>query len=69
VTGGGVIKVEKYLTVDEVAETLQLQPYTVRRLSREDNLPAFKIGGQWRFNKEELDRTMKHVGKYGFENK
>ena len=37
----------KAFTPEEMAEYLQLHPYTVRRLAREGNIPAFKFGGQW----------------------
>lgn len=43
-------------TVEEVATALQLHPYTVRRLSREGKIPAFKFGGQWRFRKDEVEK-------------
>ena len=49
--------IETY-TVDEVAHALKLHPYTIRRLSRERKIPAFKFGGQWRFNKEEIQKWM-----------
>ena len=42
-------------TVDEIAEALKFHPYTIRRLSREKKIPAFKFGGQWRFRKDEID--------------
>ena len=42
-------------TVEEVAEALKLHPYTIRRLSREKKIPAFKFGGQWRFRKSEIE--------------
>ncbi len=45
-------------TVDEVAWALKLHPYTIRRLSREGKVPAFKFGGQWRFSKEEIQKWM-----------
>ncbi len=48
-------KIEVY-TVEEVATALKLHPYTIRRLSRERKIPAFKFGGQWRFRKDEIDR-------------
>ena len=46
-------------TVDEVAEALKLHPYTIRRLSREKKIPAFKFGGQWRYRKDEIDKWSK----------
>ncbi len=42
-------------TVDEVAQALKLHPYTIRRLSREGRIPAFKFGGQWRFRRSEIE--------------
>jgi len=42
------------LTAEEVAEYLRIHPYTVRRLVRSGKLPGFKVGGQWRFKKEEI---------------
>jgi len=52
-------KVAKVYTVDEVAKALKLHPYTVRRLCREGKIPCFKFGGQWRFDKGELDKWRK----------
>jgi excisionase family DNA binding protein len=46
-------KIEFY-TAEEVAKVLRLHPYTVRRLCREKKVPAFKFGGQWRFDKMEI---------------
>ena len=47
-------KIIDVYTVDEVAEALKLHPYTIRRLSREKKIPAFKVGGQWRFKKSKI---------------
>lgn len=47
-------KIEFY-TAEEVAKVLRLHPYTVRRLCREKKVPAFKFGGQWRFDKEKIN--------------
>lgn len=56
--------IETY-TVDEVAHALKLHPYTIRRLSREGKIPAFKFGGQWRFRKNEIEAWgMKKNKKY-----
>jgi excisionase family DNA binding protein len=44
------------MTVEEVAEYLQLHPLTVRRLARENKVPFFKLGRQWRAKKELLDQ-------------
>ena len=47
------------MTVDEVAEYLQLHPLTVRRLAREGGIPAFKVGRQWRVKRAALDQWIK----------
>jgi len=46
-------------TVEEVAKALKLHPYTIRRLSRDNKIPAFKFGGQWRYRKDEIDNWSK----------
>lgn len=53
----------EFYTVDEVAQVLRLHPYTVRRLCREKRVPAFKFGGQWRFDKEEIEKWRKAQSK------
>ena len=53
-------------TIDEVAQYLGLHPLTVRRLARHGQIPAIKIGRQWRVKRALLDRwivekTMQNV--------
>ncbi len=43
------------MTVKEVASYLSLSVKTIYRLAEERALPAFKIGGQWRFEQNSLD--------------
>lgn len=50
--------IETY-TVEEVAHALKVHPYTVRRLSREGKIPAFKFGSQWRYKKEDINLLIK----------
>jgi len=50
--------VEAY-TAEEIAKYLKLHPYTIRRLAREKKIPAFRVGGQWRFRKDEIDAWSK----------
>ena len=50
--------IEAY-TAEEIAEYLKLHPYTIRRLAREEKIPAFRVGGQWRFRKDEIDEWSK----------
>jgi excisionase family DNA binding protein len=44
------------LTVAEVAAYLRVHPSTIYRLLKAHQLPAFHVGGDWRFNVEEIDR-------------
>jgi excisionase family DNA binding protein len=44
------------MSIDEVASYLDLHPLTVRRLARDGEIPAFKVGRQWRVKRELLDR-------------
>lgn len=50
---------KEILTAQEVATYLRVHPYTVKRLARAGKLPGFKIGGQWRFKKESLEKMQK----------
>ena len=58
------------MTIEEVARYLSLHELTVRRLAREGDIPAFKVGRQWRVKKDLLDRwieqeTMRNIGESG----
>lgn len=44
-----------FLSVEEVATRFGVNPTTVYRLVQKGVLPAFKLGGQWRFNPEMLE--------------
>jgi excisionase family DNA binding protein len=60
-------KPDPIMTVDEVAEYLDLHPLTVRRLARDGEIPAFKVGRQWRVQRKLLDQwlaeeSMKNLG-------
>jgi excisionase family DNA binding protein len=43
------------LTLDEVAAYLKAGKRTVYRLAANGEIPAFKLGGTWRFRRSELD--------------
>ncbi len=51
---------DRLLTIDEVADYMQVSRFTVYRLAKDRAIPATKIGRQWRFQKEEIDRWVKH---------
>ena len=44
------------LTPSEISRILKVHPFTVTRLAREGKLPAFKVGGVWRFRKDQFVR-------------
>jgi excisionase family DNA binding protein len=44
------------MTVKDLAEYLSVHPTTVYRLLKGKLLPAFKVGSDWRFNVESIDR-------------
>ena len=49
-------KLAEAYTAEEISKYLKLHPYTVRRLAREKKIPAFRVGGQGRFRKDDIDR-------------
>jgi excisionase family DNA binding protein len=42
------------LTVRQAAEFLAMSPYTIREMARRGDLPARKIGKEWRFLRQAL---------------
>jgi len=50
---------EQLLTVAQVAEYLSVDKFTIYRLIAAKQLPAFKVGNQWRFKKSLLERWLK----------
>ena len=47
------------MTIAEIAKYLQLHPLTVRHLAKEGQIPAFKVGRQWRAKRALLDQWIK----------
>lgn len=46
----------RVMTVKDLSEYLRVHPSTVYKLLRRGELPAFRIGTDWRFNAEVIDR-------------
>lgn len=44
------------MTVQEVAEYLDCHPYTVHRLLRQHEIPGFRLGGDWRLRRSDIDK-------------
>ncbi len=49
-------KATPIMTVDEMADYLQLHPLTVRKLAGTGEIPMFKVGRQWRVKRTLLDK-------------
>jgi excisionase family DNA binding protein len=47
------------LTILEVANYLKVAERTVYRLAAAKKIPAFKVGGAWRFSRAEIDQWIK----------
>ena len=47
------------LTIKEVAEYLKVNERTVYRLAAAKKIPAFKVGGIWRFLRSDIDQWIK----------
>lgn len=56
---------DEILTLREVAEYLKLTEKTAYRLAAEGKLPGFKVGGSWRFKRQDvaawIEDQKKHI--------
>ncbi|OGP90117.1 MAG: hypothetical protein A2157_17425 [Deltaproteobacteria bacterium RBG_16_47_11] len=50
---------DRWMTVKDVAEYLQLSMDLIYKMAQIGKLPASKIGVQWRFKREEIDEWVK----------
>lgn len=46
------------LTALELAKYLRIHPTTVYKLAKRGELPAFKVGGDWRFNRTSIEKWL-----------
>ena len=53
------------LTVSEVSGYLRIHPTTLYRLLRRRELPAFKIGNDWRISAEAMNRWLNQIETLG----
>lgn len=51
---------EQVLTVKQVAEYFQVTEKTIYKLSQSGDLPGFKVGGSWRFKKDDIDKWIEN---------
>ena len=50
------------LTIKEVAEYLKVAEKTAYRLVADGVIPGFKVGGSWRFRRDDILRWIKNQG-------
>ena len=50
----------RLLTLDEAAALLQVSKRTLHRMIKTNELPAFKVGGQWRVRETQLRQWVEY---------
>lgn len=55
------------LTITEVAEYLKVAERTLYRLAAAKKIPAFKVGGTWRFSRADIDSWIKQQSMDGLD--
>jgi excisionase family DNA binding protein len=55
VTRAALHLVDEILTLVEVAQLLKVGEKTVYTMAQKRELPAFKVRGQWRFKRDDID--------------
>jgi excisionase family DNA binding protein len=51
--------IDKWLTIEELAGYIKMSRTKLYGMAQRGEIPASKIGNQWRFDREEIDRWMK----------
>ncbi len=57
------ISEEGILTVKQVASYLKVTERTIYRLATTKKIPAFKVGGAWRFSRADIDSWIRRQSK------
>ena len=55
------------LTIKQVADYLKVTERTIYRLAAAKQIPAFKVGGSWRFSRTDIDSWIKQQSMEGFQ--
>lgn len=50
------------MTIAEVSAFLKIAEKTAYRLALEGKIPGFKVGGSWRFRRDEIEKFTKAQG-------
>jgi excisionase family DNA binding protein len=56
------MKTPEIMTVADLAEYLRCSPTTIYRMLRNQSVPAFKMGSDWRFNRNSIDQWLRMRG-------
>ena len=51
-----VVIPDEIMTVEEVAEYLRVHPSTIYRMLRHGEIPAFRVGSDWRFHRNVISK-------------
>jgi excisionase family DNA binding protein len=46
------------MTLEEVADYLKVHSSTIYRMLKDKRIPAFKLGSDWRFNRDSIERWL-----------
>ena len=57
---------DEILTIPELAALLKIAEKTVYGLAQRGKLPAFKVGGQWRFSRIAIEEWIQTGSQRGF---
>ncbi len=50
------LDMDKWLTLEQIAEYLQMSTSSIYKMAQAGKIPSYKVGRQWRFKKEEIDK-------------
>jgi excisionase family DNA binding protein len=56
------IKAREIMTAEELAQLLRVNRTTIYRLLKTGDIPAFRVGKEWRFKREEVERWIAASG-------
>ena len=49
---------ENIMTIEEVAKYLKMKPQTIYTWAQKGDIPAIKLGKEWRFRKDVIDEWL-----------
>lgn len=56
------VKIEKWVSIKDVQEHLDVKRETVLQWINKRNLPAYKVGRSWKFKLSEIDDWVRYGG-------